>query len=508
MEGETFSTFFNDLKNEIELYVQNKLDENWDRTAKRDEKLIRDCVHGSLFLEPYAVHILDSPLLQRLRQIYQNGMTFFVYPTSIQTRFDHTLGVTILAEKFIDFLKRKSEMSYLIEEKDKINLKLASLLHDVGHGLFSHISENIYEEINYFKEAKKEFQRNIRKKFKSHEFISYLIVQSKIFQDFLDELSKIYDFEYDVNDISEFIIGTAETHPEKKFLAEILNGSLDVDKLDYMKRDSYFLGFNLPVEIEQIMYRTKIKTDPINRLVIDIRGIHNIDQLIFNRTYFYSSVYLHHKVRAATCMIKAIFEIIKNNDLEIYGKNFSKVTDFLSIGDQQLLSFESTDAELKEYIENIRNRKLYKRILEICPANIEQFNYNKDAWDLFEEKLHENPENFKEELLSHLISVGITLKKHEIWVDLPDEPKYKDLLPDIQISEDKIIAYLDIFDAKDFFDNYFTGRTEDRKIKLKTYIFGRPENDLRKILAEKIRDYIKSEFKLELKDSAISKIVE
>ncbi len=206
-------------------------------------------------------------------------MTFFLYPTCIQTRFDHTIGVTILVSQFFDSLYKKEENQRLMSSDDKRNLKLAAVLHDVGHGFFSHVSESIYKDIDYFKEEKEKFERTYGGadyKIKEHEFLSYKIVNSDPFIKFMDELSAKYRFTYKIEDISGFIVG--KTKDEKKqFLSEIINGTLDVDKLDYMKRDSFFLGFNLPVEIEQIMYHTSIKTDKKPyKLTINFKGIHNI----------------------------------------------------------------------------------------------------------------------------------------------------------------------------------------------------------------------------------------
>jgi len=434
-----------------------------------------------------------------------------VYPTCVQTRFDHTIGVTILGNKFFDFLISKDENKNLMSSEDKKNLILACILHDIGHGFLSHISEAIYKNIEYFKKAKKNFEKSMERNFeiKEHEFLSYKIVTSESFKKFLEKLGKKYRFSYNIDNISGFIIGKTK-NSQKQYLAEILNGTLDVDKLDYMKRDAYFLGINLPVEIEQIMYRTKIKTDGnTNKLAINVKGIHNIDQLIFNRAFFYSTVYFHHKIRAATCMIKALFEFLQNNNLQINNLNFKKVTHFLSITDQELLSHKSPNSDLNKFLQQIQNRKLYKRILEICPSFIENFNENIEAWKKFQEEAKENLDKMRENFANELNNNDFPCQKYEIWVDVYEIPELQDLLPEVWLSENNYLDYSEIFDANGFFENYFTGSSPNYgEIKLKTYIFGKSENKFRRYAADKLKRYIENQYGIKLKPSANSKIIE
>lgn len=460
-----------------------------------------------MFLKPYEVHILDSPLIQRLRYIHQNGITFFVYPTCLQTRFDHSLGVTLLAEKFTDFLIDKGNYRHLIDDVDRINLKLASLLHDVGHGLFSHLSEEIYAKIDYFKNDKEEFEKSLTKgSINPHEFLSYKIIKSKSFSNFIQELSDLYGFQYDLGDIADFIIGEAKNHEDKQFLAKMLNGTIDVDKLDYMKRDSYFLGFHLPVEIEQIFYRTKIQTDPSD-LVINYRGIHNIDQLIFNRAFLYSSVYLHHKIRATSYMIKAIFSILKDKGIKVHEIEFNKVTDFLSINDNELLFYRAKDPTLSKHLQNIQNRKMFKRILEIYPSTIKKFTGFRAKYNKFLNDYSNDKETMRKEILNVLKVKKVNFEDYELWLDYIPEVTYDDLLPQIQMSENNCVLYENIFNVQDFIKNYFLSPNPETAFKLKFYVFGRPDNEFREEVSKILIEHIEKKYKFKLKPEACSKII-
>lgn len=144
-------------------------------------KIIHDAVWGTNMFYSWEVALIDSPLIQRLRRIHQTGLAYLVYPTATHTRFEHSLGVTILVSKLVLHLNKnngKSSISY----EDTSKLRLAALLHDIGHSFFSHVSEQIYERDNEFQLLKSEINARYSVTPKGHEIMSFLMVNSKIFQ--------------------------------------------------------------------------------------------------------------------------------------------------------------------------------------------------------------------------------------------------------------------------------------------------------------------------------------
>ncbi|GAG65915.1 unnamed protein product [marine sediment metagenome] len=310
-----------------------------------------------------------NDIIQRLRNISQNGLAYFLYPGAVQNRFDHTLGVTILTEKFINTLV-KAGMKVLNKERGH-NLRLAAIFHDVGHGPFSHLSEEIYSNLEPINEILKEPKFSaVVQDVKSHEIISYYIVKSDAFQEIFNKSDEIFRDQFegtiDVNLIAECIIGNV-SNPKNKYCQDIINGSFDVDKLDYIQRDCYFTGIKLGIDVERIFQNIlyRIEGDK-HELALDISGCHNLEQLLFNKLLLYPSLYHHHKVRACSCMFKSIFEIMYDHDLEINGKKFDNPIDFLESRDELFLSYKDKPELIQEHIKNLLNRVILKRALVIA----------------------------------------------------------------------------------------------------------------------------------------------
>lgn len=147
------SDIVEDFKNKIEEYTKDRLRPYLPNVESG--KYIHDTVWGTTFYEPWEVALIDSPLLQRLRSIHQTGLAFLVYPTALHTRFDHTLGVISIVDRIVDSVNRNNPLEPLIGSEDRVTLRLAALLHDVGHGPFSHVSEDVYKNLPEFQEIKK-----------------------------------------------------------------------------------------------------------------------------------------------------------------------------------------------------------------------------------------------------------------------------------------------------------------------------------------------------------------
>jgi uncharacterized protein len=241
-------------------------------------KIINDPVHGFLsFPEPELMRVIDHPWFQRLRNISQMGVAHTVYPGAVHSRFLHSLGACHLMGQALDELHFKG---FDISPSERTAARLAILLHDVGHGPFSHALENsLLGDIH-------------------HEHVSRLII-TKINQQFegiLDTALQIFDYAY-----------------PKKFLHQLVSSQLDVDRLDYLSRDSFYSGVSEGIiGSDRIL---KMLTVRNNELAIEEKGIYSIEKFIIARHIMYWQVYLHKTVLGAEMLLVNILKRAKELSL-------------------------------------------------------------------------------------------------------------------------------------------------------------------------------------------------
>ena len=196
-------------------------------------------------------------------------------------------------------------------------LRLAALLHDVGHCLFSHLSENLMEQ--HFEETFLESRGSPDFKGKNPtlgEILSFLIVTSPKFDKLLRTVVGNYCPGVSVDNVSKFIVGTVS--PDLAYLGDIIHGPFDADKLDYLVRDCYFTGIRADVDVPRVVISSAIldrKRFPILEypavdLVMKKASVSNLEQVTFNKMMLYPAIYHHHKIRAIECMVRGIFEYI------------------------------------------------------------------------------------------------------------------------------------------------------------------------------------------------------
>ena len=234
-------------------------------------KILNDPVYGFITLNKgILLNIVDHPFFQRLSRIKQLGLTYLVYPGAHHTRFHHAIGAAHLMGQAIHTLQ---ENGFSISEEERISVTLAILLHDIGHGPFSHALEHSFVEgIN-------------------HENISSL---------FMDSLNKEF------NGALDMAIEIFENRYPKKFLHHLVSSQLDMDRLDYLKRDSFFTGVSEGVVSSQrIIKMFSIVNDEI---VIKEKGIYSIEKFIVARRLMYWQVYLHKTVLSAEFLLAKILE--------------------------------------------------------------------------------------------------------------------------------------------------------------------------------------------------------
>ncbi len=271
-------------------------------------KRIKDPIHSYILLEDPFVKLVDSYRMQRLRFIKQLGTANLVYPGANHTRFEHSIGTYHLAKSFADALHMKNKEEFMA----------AALLHDAGHGPFSHISDSVAEKRGY-----------------SHVERSCSMIEESELRDVIDDIG------FDHKRIVDFIRG-------KGLYGCLLSGSLDVDRLDYLMRDSYYTGANFGyIDVGRLLTGTQVID---NMVVVNENCIPTVESILVFRTLMYSTVYYHHTVRIAGVMLERAIEKEMENGLGL--------NELTSMDDLSLVAFlRSRENELWKRIER---RELYK----------------------------------------------------------------------------------------------------------------------------------------------------
>lgn len=426
------------LEKDLESHVESVIDKYRVKKVEH-KKIIRDAVLGSHELSPLEVSILDIPFVQRLRGISQTALACFTYPSATHSRFKHSLGVSIMADKM------GKALGDAVDPKTLLELRIAGLLHDIGHGPFSHGSEELIQDLN---DVKKSFEQDSRfSACKPHEMIGYKILQTSGFKDFFYDLLKIYGkTDLDLNTISELIIGSISDKKQNQFKADIINGTFDADKLDYLVRDSYFTGIKMAIDTERIFATMMVesRTGNTRGIIVDVGGVHILEQIIFNKMLLYPSVYHHHKVRSALCMMRGVFEIIRDKKLTIDGMDFNKVSDFLKVDDHFFLTENSKPKEVADQIRKIKGRNLLKRALVISKKTLE-----KGKEEGFEHllALRDRPLSLRETAATIADDEKLNGKCscYDLWIDLPENPRFPEPSQCIIKVTDTIFLPLDEF---------------------------------------------------------------
>ena len=219
-------------------------------------KIIHDPIYGFIHIPSTLVFdIIEHPYFQRLRRINQMGLSYLVFPGAKHTRFEHVLGCVFLMQKTVEMLRFKGIQ---ISEKEAEGLYIAILLHDIGHGPFSHAMEHsIVEGI-------------------SHEEISLL---------FMQELNKVFN-----GKLETAIAMFQGTYP-RKFMHQLISSQLDMDRADYLKRDSFYTGVaEGNINSERLISMLNVRND---ELVVEEKGLYSVEKFLIARRLMYWQVYLH-----------------------------------------------------------------------------------------------------------------------------------------------------------------------------------------------------------------------
>ena len=326
--------------------------------------------------------LIEHPFFQRLRRIHQLGLTNYVYPGANHTRFQHTLGTGHLMWQAVQVIRSKG---HTITDEEAESVISAILLHDIGHGPFSHSLENSIIENT------------------SHEELSLL---------FMNYLNKIMDGKLDM------AIHIFKNEYPKKFLHQLVTGQLDMDRLDYLKRDSFFTGVTEGViGSDRIIKMLNVKDD---NLVVDNKGIYSVEKFLVARRLMYWQVYLHKTVLSAENLLINILrrakslalsgsQLAASPALAFFLENYTDRSEIVS-GDTE--KFLNTFSQLDDYdiiwaaknwtdhedfilstlCKNLINRQLYSIELQSSPISGERIKELetgiKNIYRIREEDLH------------------------------------------------------------------------------------------------------------------------
>lgn len=384
----------------MSVFIQNK------------RKIINDPVYGFVSIHnDLLFDIIEHPYFQRLRRIKQLGLTHLVYPGALHTRFHHSIGAMHLMKKALNELRFKGNE---ISDEEFIAANIAILLHDIGHGPYSHALEHsIVSGI-------------------SHESLSEV---------FLSKFNEIFDGKL------EMAIAIFNGSYRKKYLHELVSSQFDMDRLDYLKRDSFFSGVSEGViNYERLLNMINVVDDQV---VIEAKGIYSVEKFITARRLMYWQVYLHKTVLAAELMIMKVLKrakylrmngeklfaspaldyfLSRNASLDDFYTDDNTLSNFASLDDYDVFSalkvWVNHDDKILSFLSNgLVNRKLFK-----IEMNNEEI--NNDYYDKIKETVTEQM-GFDQDEVDYLVIRDHTSN----YVYHPGSDKIRILFKDNTISD-------------------------------------------------------------------------
>ncbi|WP_297436663.1 HD domain-containing protein [Thermococcus sp.] len=294
-----------------------------------DGKIIHDGIHGSMKISGLILDLVKTPEFQRLRNIRQLGLAYLVYPGANHTRFEHSLGAWDIA--------RRLSAEVGLDESESMLLQVGALLHDIGHGPFSHTFESIYK--HYVKE-------HDHMRLGQDIILGRTNITEREDGGKIPEIIEAYDYDFTARDVAELILG----RHGNPYLGHMLHGDVDVDQLDYLIRDAHYTGVaHGIIDMERLLKVLKIHDD---ELVVDEKGIEAVEGMMVARSLMYSRVYFHHTVKIAEGMLTRALEFALEED---------HLWDFWRMIDcRVLVELEDLEGLPVEIVRRVKYRDLYK----------------------------------------------------------------------------------------------------------------------------------------------------
>ncbi|WP_456396095.1 HD domain-containing protein [Thermococcus sp.] len=292
-------------------------------------KIIHDGIHGSMKLDGLILDLVKTPEFQRLRNIKQLGLAYLVYPGANHSRFEHSLGTYYIAKRL--------SLEVGLDEEEATILEVGALLHDIGHGPFSHTFEQIYrhyvKQYDHMRLGQNIILGNI-------DIIDGEFDDRKMVSDIIEE------YGYKPQEIADLILGKYQ----RRYLGQMLHGDVDVDQLDYLVRDAHYTGVaHGIIDLERLLKVLRIHS---GELVVDEKGIEAVEGMMVARSLMYSRVYFHHTVKIAEGMLTRALEFALEAD-QLW--DFWKMTDC-----RVMVELEDLEGYPQEIVRRIKYRKLFK----------------------------------------------------------------------------------------------------------------------------------------------------
>lgn len=340
----------------------------------KNTKVIRDSIHGDVFLSGPEFEIIDTPEFQRLRRIKQLGMTHLVYPSANHTRFEHSIGSLHLAGRIADRLD--------IGVQELENVRIAALLHDIGHGPLSHTSEELLAR--YLKQP--------------HEDISREIIENSSLSGVLEDAG------YSPADICDIL------RERGGYLNKIISSEFDVDRMDYLVRDAHHTGVAYGIiDLDRIINTLQVHG---NTLVVTERGLRAVEALLVARFLMIPTVYLHRTSRIADAMFLKATGVAIADGLDYRALLWMDDFDITNM-------FRESKGYIKEISGRFDERRLFKSAYH-C------------AWNEMDEELRDRVIALREDV-ARLKAVEGEIASDSgagdgyVLLDIPTVPDYKEM---------------------------------------------------------------------------------
>ncbi|MGH7015153.1 MAG: HD domain-containing protein [Stellaceae bacterium] len=474
--------------------------------------------------------------------MHQTGLAYHVYPSARHSRFEHSLGAATIASRVFDAVLHKQrgdirDIARAIGSKKpdieilrfKQELRLAALLHDTGHSLFSHTSERVFEGLKPLVNASKELSRFVGKQKGAGEVLSFCLTLTPAVSQLLDRAGKNligdraffddYNGPIDLNNVALIIVGRSG-HPFLQFLGDIVSSGFDADKLDYLLRDATAAGLPLKYDIDRYLYDVRLVKEFLAdgddelkklysrlghkitrlpathkfrypnfetyRLRLSRRAMNVIEQIVICKMMLFSYIYHHGKVRAS----EGLLERLLRRNLKIWKANKETAARimirFLEMTDSSLPGLGETktsDRILSNYTYRLVNRFLPREVYSISGPSASHA--SRVIIQEFLLKLHDK--KLRESLISDLeraigveliksrpelgTSVSEALAQAGVWVDAPTPPKFEDIdtLVGGSKSTDAGVAVAQIFPIRQWTEAYEHYRYQVRIFSFSEY---------------------------------------
>jgi uncharacterized protein len=458
-------------------------------------KVIHDNLWGTNAFTWRELAIIDSPIAQRLRGIHQVGLAFQVYPSARHSRFEHCLGVSTVASRVFDALVQRSsdikDIARVLDSRTEPSVtisrlrqevRLAALLHDTGHSLFSHASEKIYANVGTFKGASEELSELTGKNKGAGEVVSFSIALSDSLETLLARASRNligelragdYEGEIDLVNVALIIVGRSR-HPYLQFLGDIVSSGFDADKLDYLYRDATAAGLPLRYDLDRYLYSVRLERNYLGddeqqlrdlygkvavpsperkrvpgtpfdgyeayRLRLPQQAMNTIEQIVICKLMLFSYIYHHPKVRAAEGLLERMLQRM----VELWRSRFGEdeiALKFLTMTDDALSGPECAGAS-----DSFVQMDAYRLTMRLLPREVYRLSGTAThaQGGLLRQFLDElqDPEKRDERRLAFHATLGEEILRRDsslgrspddallttgAWLDTPRLPKFEDI---------------------------------------------------------------------------------